>query len=437
MSSESVTASTPRSGVLNRGEAIIASLDLLSLFNALSQQLSEQIAQGTNKVSEEVASVKSERASVKASVKTEISSVRAELSKKLEDSLSEIKTQVNDTNKAVGEVRKKVNELEETKKVGQSQRNARVDSVEDRIDNVESDLGDRISKNTDKINTLDMFVQQENEIKKSEIQETKDSLGKKINQCVTNTELVIKEDVRNLSQKVTSLQESVVTSKLSRGSGFNWVNIVVKTYPGDGKIHPQDFLHRCSDNFTFDMTDGLKIKFIKKFLDNEAFTWVNQINVEGMTYSEFERSFFNKFWSKIKQARVRSDFLNGPRYRESDGSMRDFCEAEIRNLVHLDSPLDEMTLVDTLKRRLSGRIQQALDCGPDESIEEFLKYVGKLDRSYEREKDRIRYQEDYHNKRERRDYNWDGDRRDHYQNHGEDDRGRQDSRNSDNRDGSW
>lgn len=80
-----------------------------------------------------------------------------------------------------------------------------------------------------------------------------------------------------------------------------------------------------------------------------------------------------------EQVRIKNEFLSGPRYRESDGTMNEFCEKQLRKLIHLDKPLDDVSIIDALERKPPGRIQDRLAYGLDEGIGQLFKFVDKLD----------------------------------------------------------
>lgn len=128
------------------------------------------------------------------------------------------------------------------------------------------------------------------------------------------------------------------------------------------------------------MNDDLKIKFVKRFLEGEALSWTNQYCIEGMTFAEFEEGFLSKFWSGTEQARIKSEFLNGPVNKDEFGSMKQFCKNQLRKLNHLSKPFDELTQIDALKRRLPYELQWELVYRPDDTVDQFLKYEDKLDR---------------------------------------------------------
>lgn len=132
------------------------------------------------------------------------------------------------------------------------------------------------------------------------------------------------------------------------------------------------------------MTGALKVKFARRFLEGEALSWA-YLNVHAeTTVVEFESNFFKCFWSEAKQARIITEFLNVPRYRERNESMKEFCEDRLKKLVHIDKPLDDLIKIDALKKRLPNKWYWSLVYSPDDTIDNLLNYVEKLDMAEDR-----------------------------------------------------
>lgn len=430
---ETSTPSMDRNSRNDGDEVVVVAPGLLNILNQITSQIGQQVADANEALSKRLLD----------KVEESHKALSERLERKIDEKVGELKGELNKTNEVVEGIRRDMEEVKINLETGLGQANARVDAVEAKISEVETNLNKRVEENSEKIDTLEIFVQQENEIVKTEIRETREVLEAKLKQQEASTDRKIsvvsyevsacKENVRELDQKMNLLKEDIVTRNVGGGCGSNWANIVVKTYPGDGKIHPVDFIYHIRDNFTLGMTDNLKIKFVKKFLDNEALAWAHQTIREGMSYEEFERCFLNKFWSQRIQSRVMNEFLNGAKYKESDGSMKDFCEAQLRKLVYLDSKFNEMTQIDALKRKLPSRIQSDLRFASDESIEDFLKFVGKLDSSDNRgynDREHRRFGNDNRDDREYRRYGNDNregrDRREDNRNRDVRDRSRED-----------
>ncbi|XP_049834733.1 uncharacterized protein LOC126278572 [Schistocerca gregaria] len=320
-----------------------------------------------------------------------------------DDLLMLLMQHMKEAKKQMGQIRQdtsKIREIQDglaalkmTVETGQGELNTRVGAVEERVDVLETNFTQELSKNEERFKKLDKHVEVENSKLKVEVVQTRRILEEKLESNKKNSELkfaeisnqisnvdlkcdekidLCKNNVVGLSKKVVELQEGVAQRNFVSNFNCVWGGIPLKCFPGDGKLHPVDFLQHCQDNFSNDMTDNVKIKFVKRFLDGEAISWANQNVNSTMSYNEFERKFLNKFWSDSEQARIKSEFLNGRMYRESDGSLKCFCESQLRKLVHLDKPFDELIQIDALKRRLPKRVQWELIYGPDDSVDQFL-----------------------------------------------------------------
>lgn len=57
-------------------------------------------------------------------------------------------------------------------------------------------------------------------------------------------------------------------------------------YPADGKLDPKFFLQYSSDYFPLEISDLLKIKFVKRYLEGQVLPWSNQMSINYMTYNE-------------------------------------------------------------------------------------------------------------------------------------------------------
>lgn len=248
----------------------------------------------------------------------------------------------------------------------------------------------------------------------SEFQQLK-VFNKDVIQRFSETDKTIQNLTTNVSQnietcfsKIREIEDTTATKTFGSLNNNLWSSINVKTFTGDGNIHPVDFLFQIKDNFMSSMTDNLKVKFFKKYLDGEALSWANQTIKSDMSFVEVEQAFMNKFWSEIRQARIKAEFLNGANFRQCNGRMKLFCEQQLKKLVHLDKPLDEMIQIDALKKRLPQRVQWSLVYGPDDNIEEFLRYVDKLDMAYERNE---KYNDRQNDSRNRNNRDWGRDYR--------------------------
>lgn len=64
------------------------------------------------------------------------------------------------------------------------------------------------------------------------------------------------------------------------------------------------------------------------------------------------------------------------------GDMKELCTEQLKEVVHLTEPLDVITQIDALHRRLPGWIQKRLTYGPTDSVEIFQSFLCEIN-SYE------------------------------------------------------
>ncbi|XP_049814143.1 uncharacterized protein LOC126260814 [Schistocerca nitens] len=241
-------------------------------------------------------------------------------------------------------------------------------------------LNENIQANTDSIAVIYNRVDTEAKRLDQRIDKTSENLKQEYNLYTTNVDT----KVENIHTKCTQLEDALMSKQMFYNQNTMYGHIQVKCFPGEN-LHPIDFIHQCKDMFVVGMSDNIKIKLVKRFLEGEALSWANENNDSWNTFEEFEAKFICKFWSQSIQARLKSEFLNGPVYRGKVGGMQKFCRDQLKKLAHLNNSFDIITQIDVLKRRLPERLQWELVHGPDDSMEEFLKFVDRLDRALERE----------------------------------------------------
>ncbi|XP_049853941.1 probable basic-leucine zipper transcription factor E [Schistocerca gregaria] len=320
----------------------------------------------------------------------QIEQTQQQMDRSISKAVCDLKSEINSNTEQIAHTNQVLEEWRITFESNQKELSCRVDTVESKISVLETDLSNEISNNQSKLKKVVDFVNDENSQLRNEFDQTKRFFESEIESFKSDTDKKVTEICsrvgnveKTVDRKFVEIQETMLQKGFSNSCNGVRGNFPIKTYPGDKNIHPKDFMQFCKEQFTSIITDSVKIKFVKKLLDGEALSWANQNCSAEMSFEDFEKCFLTKFWSETEQARIKSEFLNGPSYRESDGSMKAYSEKQLQKLVHLDKPFDELTQIDALKRRLPKRVQWGLVYGPDESIEQFLKYVDKLDRAFE------------------------------------------------------
>lgn len=304
---------------------------------------------------------------------TDLKQCIGDLDTKFSSRLESVESEVTRNVSQITQTNDRVNNIEDSVRIVNSQMHTTKSELCGKILDVEekcnSNLTDVIKEHTDNCNVLNNKIE---------------------NVSKSNSELKLETQstVLELQQKLTQIQEGLDTKTLISPSFASLSGVPVRSFPGDKKFHPVDFIQHCQDSFLPGMSDTAKIKFVKRFLEGEALSWANQLNSNINTYSEFETSFLNKFWSSAEQSRIKTDFLNGPMYRDHMGDMKEFCTEQLKKLVHLTEPLDVITQIDALRRRLPNWIQKGLSYGPTDSVEKFLSFLGQIN-SYEERKSNL------------------------------------------------
>lgn len=287
----------------------------------------------------------------------------------MEISMGVLGGELSEIKKQLGEFKNKFGEVEESL-------NARIDTVETElrgaVDSFRQMCDARAEDTKNALIEVDRrILASGNETKSLLMGELAGTAGNLRNEIAISNNEIKKINERLSNMELHSASGNVGSPMLQTPS--------VKPFSGESKYHAVDFLAACKDYFVHGMSDDSKIKFVKRFLEDSAQTWANQCSHQFVSYEIFEQLFLSRYWSPAKQSRIQNEFLNGPVYKAGRQSMREFCQDELRKLVHLDRPLGMLTEISTLRRRLPEDLQWELIHCPTDSLENFLDFIERMD----------------------------------------------------------
>lgn len=330
--------------------------------------LMEKIDKNTENVGNAIIGLKTELGSSIANLSHSVGDLKTELGT-VKDSMTSLKAEIGE------EVDNKLDNLskkfENKDKDLHTRLGTVVDELKGEIDTGRQTCDDRYES------TKQTFTEVNKKIKTG-IEEAKILLTNKLKSTETN----FKESIETVNNRISNLEFSTASGNTS------WTMLQLpsgKTFTGGIKYHAVDFIAACKDQFILGMTEEYKIKIAKRMLEGAALTWANQCASQFNTFEDFERLFLNKYWSQTKQVRLQNEFLNGPSYVAGKQSMLEFCQEELRKLVHLDQPLGTLPVISTLCRRLPEDLNWELVHCPTDSIENFLNFIERIDNAMARE----------------------------------------------------
>lgn len=252
----------------------------------------------------------------------------------------------------------------------------RVSSVESRIEGVEAEMSDKISKNTEQVQWLNDEV--------TRLDANQQACLARVDAVCVDVGAVKKDLGQQIDTKVKSLlRGSSVPGIYPTGmqSEEVFVNISnFKNFSPNGKWHPVDFLDQFKNILPELWDDGRKIRFVTSHMDGEAGTWGMRVGQKCESFEVFQREFLRQYWSVRKQNEVRNGLYLHRRYDyERDKSLKIFFQEMYEKNLYLDEPISTEAMVSLVVCKLPIATQEKLLAIPKDDVEAIKSALSQLD----------------------------------------------------------
>lgn len=295
---------------------------------------------------EELRIFREESIKIQEETKRELQETKRELRAEMQQTKEEIRAEMNAIK---GDSIKTQSELKENKEA--------IDNLKSEVVENRREIAINTKNLSDNLNRINHDLRKEIRLNKEETAEVKkcqEEMGKKIQRIEEEKNKKIEEIAEGQEQLTRRINE-VEGRPTNRGASIDHYKDL--TFTGN-ECYPMEFLKELKEIRQLYYPEG-EIRWIARYLSEEAMTWFRIIKYEINCFSEFEDLFIEKYWGAHVQENVR-DRLEYGKYRPNGGlTAVQYMQKHILQCRQLMPPISDHHLIKKLARHYGREIEVA------------------------------------------------------------------------------
>ncbi|XP_031346454.1 uncharacterized protein LOC116176294 [Photinus pyralis] len=275
--------------------------------------------------------------------------------------------------------------------------------IEQQAQETEQKITEKIDHQSEKLKQIQLSFKEANKQLRKEVEQ---QIGDQREECNyrANTVLNIcdgrwkqlvetQEKVKELSSGVTEIETKIqntireiqhvgIRSNTSSGEVFKMSDSIklIPEFDGQSKVmQPLEFLKFLENAWkNVNITEENKLNITMRKLSGSAKMWADISNTDWNCFENFKQDFMEQYWSQKIQDEVRMKIMGHREYQSRNGNYVDHARYWIKQAMHLNPPMEERQIVNSLSKHYPKEVERALVSAGVKNKKEMLEKLDEL-----------------------------------------------------------